>query len=167
MKKIILLLFIVLSSSVVIAQGIDLGIKAGANFADITDVDNASSRSGLIFGAFATLKFSDKIAIQGDLLYSQKGTEDIDLDYINLPVVFKYYLVKRLNIHAGPQFGINIKDDDTDSEPADVSGVVGLGVDLPLGFRIDGRYNFGLTKIIDQSNSKHSVISIAVGWTII
>ena len=32
------------------------------------------------------------------------------------------------------------------TESTDVSGVVGLGLDLPLGFRVDGRYNFGLTE---------------------
>jgi len=129
-------------------------------------------RTGLLVGAFVTLKFSDKLALQGDVLFSQQGAEvnlgDIDLDYINMPIVLKYYIVKRLNIQAGPQFGFLTKDH-LSSESYDVSGVVGVGVDLPLGFRVDGRYNFGLTKIFPttESSVKNSVVSIAVGFSFI
>ena len=48
----------------------------------------------------------------------------------------------------------------------DIAGVVGLGLDLPLGFRIDGRYNFGLTEILpDVSGLKNNVFSLSVGWS--
>ncbi|MFK5983511.1 MAG: porin family protein [Flavobacteriaceae bacterium] len=162
-----------LITSITFAQGIDVGIKAGANFANLTDSDNGSTRTGFVAGAFVTLKFSDKIALQGDVLYSQQGAEfDIgkfNLDYVNVPVVFKYYLVKRLNIQAGPQFGVLIDDNDIfDYESYDVSGVVGLGLDLPLGIRVTGRYNFGLSEIfpnINGSSVKNSVFSLTAGFS--
>ena len=50
-------------------------------------------------------------------------------------------------------------------ESTDVSGVVGLGLDLPLGFRVDGRYNFGLTELLPDV--KNNVFSLSIGWTII
>lgn len=175
MKKIIFLSLIVLFTTKSFSQGVDLGIKVGANFATLTD--HIETRNGLNFGAFATIKFSDKIALQGDLLYSQQGAEleafgKVDLEYINIPVVFKYYLVKRLNIQVGPQFGLMVNDldlsepDDTyTNESTDVSGVVGLGLDLPLGFRVDGRYNFGLTEFLPDL--KNNVFSLSVGWSIL
>jgi len=174
MKKIILIVFTLLITASSFAQGIDVGIKAGANFATLTDVDDVSTRTGLLIGAFVTLKFTEKMALQGDLLYSQQGAEfdggDIELDYINFPVVFKYYIVKRLNIQAGPQFGVTVNDNDLgDFESTDVSGVVGVGVDLPLHLRVTGRYNFGLTEIFPNtlSNAKNSVFSLSVGFSFI
>jgi len=173
MKKIIFLSLIVLFTTKSLSQGVDLGIKVGANFATLTD--DVETRTGLSFGAFATIKFNDKIALQGDVLYSQQGAElldigKVDLNYVNVPIVFKYYLVKRLNLHVGPQFGFLVSDFDTSEfedsyKSTDVSGVVGLGLDLPLGFRVEGRYNFGLTEFLPDL--KNNVFSLSVGWSIL
>jgi len=171
MKKLILLVFTVLITTTTFAQGIDVGIKAGATFATITDIPDTSTKTGFLAGAFVTLKFSDKIAIQGDALFSQQGTEfdggEFDLDYINFPIVFKYYIVKRLNIHAGPQFGVVVNDNDLGYESYDLSGVIGVGLDLILGLRVDARYNAGITDILDFAKGKNSVFSIAVGFSFI
>ena len=174
MKKIIFLSLMVLFTAKSLSQGVDLGIKVGANFATLTELPNVDTRTGLNFGAFFTIKFNDKIAIQRDVLYSQQGAEfdldKVDLDYVNVPIVFKYYLVKKLNLHIGPQFGFLVSDFDASEfedsyESTDVSGVVGLGLDLPLGFRVDGRYNFGLTELLPDV--KNNVFSLSIGWTII
>lgn len=174
MKKIIFLSLMVLFTAKSLSQGVDLGIKVGANFATLTELPNVDTRTGLNFGAFFTIKFNDKIAIQGDVLYSQQGAEfdldKVDLDYVNVPIVFKYYLVKKLNFHIGPQFGFLVSDFDASEfedsyESTDVSGVVGLGLDLPLGFRVDGRYNFGLTEFLPDV--KNNVFSLSVGWTLL
>ena len=183
MKNFTLLVFTLLLSTSSFSQGIDLGIKAGATFANLTDVTNASTKTGFVGGAFVTIKFSDKIAIQGDLLYSQQGVElDVDkinLDYINFPLVLKYYIIKRINIQAGPQFGTVINDSlggflgsNIDFNSFDVTGVVGIGVDLPLNFRITGRYGFGLSDISFSDNdlsidinSKNSVFSLTAGFS--
>ena len=184
MKKQILFIFAVLLSTMTYAQmGLDLGIKVGATFANLTDVTDASTKTGFVGGAFATIKFSDKIAIQGDLLYSQQGadfdSEKINLDYIVFPVVFKYYIIKRLNIQAGPQFGTVVNDNigevfgaNFDFNSFDVTGIVGIGVDLPLNFRVTGRYGFGLSDISFENNgvsidtnSKNSVFSLTAGFS--
>ena len=116
MKKLILIVFTVLVSAGSFAQGIDVGIKAGANFSTLTDVPDVSTRTGFLIGGFVTLKFTEKMALQGDILYSQQGADgkngysDLALDYVIFPIVFKYYIINRLNIQAGPQFGSVIKD---------------------------------------------------------
>ena len=183
MKNFILLVFALLLSTSSFSQGVDLGIKGGATFANLTGVTDGSTKTGFVGGAFVTIKFSDKIAIQGDLLYSQQGVElDVDkinLDYINFPLVLKYYIIKRINIQAGPQFGTVINDSlggflgsNIDFNSFDVTGVVGIGVDLPLNFRITGRYGFGLSDISSFSdndfsidNSKNSVFSLTAGFS--
>ena len=181
MKNASLFLVFIFISSFGFSQEVDLGIKAGANFSSITDTDGLSNKTGFLAGVFVGAKFGDKIGIQADLLYSQQGAEfdvgSFDLTYVNVPVVLKYYLFKGLNIQAGPQFGFIVDDDitgvpgniqnDAKAESFDLSGVVGLGFDLPLGIRVDGRYNFGLTEVDKSrmSSPKNSVIALSLGYS--
>ena len=181
MKKQILIAFAVLFSTITYAQmGLDVGLKVGATFANLTDVTDASTKTGFVGGAFVTIKFSDKIALQGDLLYSQQGadfdSDKINLDYINFPIVFKYYIIKRLNIQAGPQFGTVVSDNfitNVDYNSFDVTGIVGIGVDLPLNIRVTGRYGFGLSDIsfigyygnTVETSSKNNVFSLTAGFS--
>jgi len=188
MKKLFLIVFAVLVSSTTFAQGIDLGIKAGVNFISFSDAVGFDNNTGFVVGVFSTLKFSDKIALQGDLLYSQQGAEvdfedldignevdKLDLNYINVPVVLKYYVVKKLNIQAGPQFGFVVDDNigevfngisnNISTNSFALTGVVGVGLDLPLGLRATARYNFGLTDIFENYDGKHNVITISAGFS--
>src|SRR5699024_12002547 len=114
--------------------------------------------------AFAAVKFQ-KVAVQADLLYSQQGAKfkfgKFDLDYVNVPIVVKYYLIQGLNVQAGPQFGFLVNDDVSagEAKDMDISGVAGLGYDLPFGIRVDARYNFGFTDVskVAGGGGKNSV----------
>lgn len=180
MKKLILSAFILCFAFGAQAQEVDFGIKVGANFANINDAKNIdlSSKTGLTAGIFLGLKYN-KFAIQPEVLYSQQGGDSdfggFDLDYINVPVMLKYYLIGNLlNIQAGPQFGFVVNDDFPSKDDAgdqikansfDFSAAVGAGLDLPFGLSVDARYNFGVTEISDQTGGKNGVFSIAVGYS--
>lgn len=178
MKKLIVAAVVLFMGTTAFSQGIDLGIKAGPNFSNFSDASKISNKTGFHAGIFAGIKFSDNVGIQADLLYSQQGAEfsgkDFDLNYVNVPVVIKYYVFRGLNLQAGPQFGFVVDDNISKvfgeiakAEKTNVSGAVGLGYDL-LGFRLDARYNFGLTDVIEGGNdvkSKNSVYSIALGYS--
>jgi len=173
MKKLILGVFAVFFAITSYAQGIDFGIKAGANFSTLTDATGLKNKTGFHGGLFLGLKFNDKIALQPELLYSQQGAEfdmgKIDLNYINVPVVVKYYLVQGLNIQMGPQFGFVVDDNISnaifEAEDFDVSGVIGAGYDFPFDIRLDARYNFGFTDVVKDTGSKNGVFSIALGYS--
>ncbi|HLS12366.1 MAG TPA: porin family protein [Flavobacteriaceae bacterium] len=163
------------------AQELDLGLKVGANFAEFSDVKGAdlSNKTGFQIGAFAAIRMGN-VAIQPELLYSQQGAkfnhEKIELDYVNVPVMLKYYLIQGLNLQVGPQFGFVVNDnigkvfnEIAESNDFDVSGLVGVGLDLPFGIRLDGRYNFGFSDAI-KSNSggpsaKNSVFTLSIGYS--
>jgi len=172
MKKIFFLLIAVVFTATTYGQGIDFGIKAGANFSTLTDATGLKNKTGFHGGIFLGLKFNDKIALQPELLYSQQGakfdSDKIELNYVNVPVVLKYYLIQGLNIQAGPQFGFIVDDnlgDAFDKKPVDVSGLLGAGYDLPMGLRIDARYHFGFTAIGEDTDSKNGVFSLALGYS--
>lgn len=178
MKNFIVAIAALFIGTTAFSQEVDFGVKAGANFANISDVDDLSSKTGFHAGIFAGIKFTDKIGIQADVLYSQQGAEfdagEFDLTYVNVPVVLKYYVVQGLNIQAGPQFGFIVDDDIStvlgeiaQAEESDISGVVGAGYDFPFGIRVDARYNFGFTEVAKEENfkGKNQVFSVALGYS--
>ena len=95
-------------------------------------------------------------------------------------MVYKHRLISKLHFQVGPQFGfvldedINITQpggiiDDLDTKNFDISGVVGLGLDVPLGFRLEARHIFGLSDIIDNANygGKNRVFSLIIGYSLL
>lgn len=180
MKKLIVAVIALFIGTTAFSQELDLGIKAGVNFSQISDIDNLSNKTGFQAGVFAGIKFTDRIGIQADVLYSQQGAEfdagKFDLNYVNIPIVAKIYLIKGLNIQVGPQFGFIVKDEvyqisygggtgKVDAEKSDISGVVGAGLDLPFGIRVDTRYSFGFTDALGYTESRNNVFSIALGYS--
>ena len=95
------------------AQEVNFGAKAGVNMATITgdDVDDTKSKTSFHIGAVAEIAISDKFSVQPELLYSAQGTkadegdEELKIDYINLPIIAKYYVAEGFSIEAGHQVG--------------------------------------------------------------
>lgn len=178
MKKVLMVLFVFSTSLGVSAQGIDFGVKAGVNFANLSNAVNFEGRTGFVAGVFVGGKLNDNIGVQADLLYSQQGGEfefnKFELNYVNVPIVIKYYVSNGFNLQLGPQFGI-LLDEDTNAvsevidniatNDFDLSGVIGIGYDLPMGIRLDGRYNFGFTDVSKTVEGKNSVITLAIGYS--
>ncbi|PVW15687.1 porin family protein [Marixanthomonas spongiae] len=182
MKKLIFAVLALVTITTTQAQNIDLGIKAGVNFANVSDVSDFDSKTGFVAGAFVGFKLSDNLGLQADLLYSQQGAEfdagKFDFDYINVPIIAKIYLMKGLNLQVGPQFGF-VVDKKTefdlidfselpDFEDSDVSGVIGAGYDFPLGIRVDARYNFGFNDLGKDDAfevGKNRVFTISLGYS--
>ena len=176
-----LLIGLSLSASAQIKFG--LGLKAGLNFADIDISDGPDGRTGWHAGAFARLKFT-KFAIQAEILYSAQGNDELDLDYINIPILAKFYVVGGLNVYLGPQFGFNVNSsqlelvDENENtvgfadafDESDISGVIGAGFDLPFGLTIDARYNLGFSDLNNledfgfTESVKSRVFQVSVGY---
>lgn len=187
MKKITLLTVFVFSVVAFANAQIALGVKGGLNFAN-ADVDNlnSDSKTGYHFGAFLEIG-AGGIAIQPEILYSFKGTDDIDLSYLEVPILLKKNFAKVLNIHLGPQFGfltnaetdnedlnlaLAISNSDSDlaesMKSTEVSAVVGAGVNLPMGLTGGVRYVFGLNDVWDNdlvdTEVKNKMVQVYVGF---
>lgn len=170
------------------------GAKAGVNFSDITG-DMTDSFVGLTsfhIGAVAEIPICESFAIQPELIYSRQGSDwedsfegmtfegTITADFLNIPVMAKYFVVEGLSIEAGPQIGILLKaEEEFDGEELDIKDSVkgidfglnfGLGYQLDNGLNFAARYNLGLTDLNDDpeflgnSDYKNSVIQISVGY---
>jgi hypothetical protein len=212
MKKLFLIAVIaVFGFTRLIAQDISFGAKAGVNFASITgdDVDDLDGRTAFHVGVVVEISVSDKFAVQPELFYSSQGatmedsyTEEgfnvredgtIKLDYINLPIMAKYYVAEGFSLEVGPQIGFlmnseaeldltvsgdGVSESITISEDLQdhVKGIdfgfnFGLGYKLENGLNFGARYNLGLSDGNDDPEFfesddafKNSVIQISVGY---
>ena len=179
MKKIILTAVAVCAFSFANAQDTKFGAKVALNIATLTgDVGDASSLVGFQIGAFAEFKISQKFAIQPELMYSTQGASsdsggDLKLDYINIPVMAKYYVAKSFSLEAGPQIGflVSAKADGEDVKDfvksTDFSFNLGAGYDFTEKLSAGLRYNFGLSNIDDTDSGdsvKNGVFSVSLGY---
>lgn len=173
------------------AQDLTFGPKVGYNNAKLEgssfrDFHESNSINGMHIGVFAEIRFN-KLAIQPEVYYStiggkwQAGFEDgnldhnFNLDYVNVPLMFKYYLTNGIAIEAGPQAGFlmdgNHKFSDLDPDSPkfnefDFSVNLGLSVNLPLNLMVSARYNAGLTNVVDHPDVdwKNRVLQLSVGY---
>ena len=193
MKKIIVALVILITVNST-AQKINFGIKAGLNVSMLTGNANEimSSNNGFFAGTLLEFKILGKIAIQPELLFSAQGAKfesknltfatTRKMNYLILPIMFKYYPKAGLFIEAGPQAGFLISANQdvenritnvTTSENLkeatkdfDMSANVGIGYDLFDKVVVQVRYCIGLTNTstIENTDMKNGVFQLSVGY---
>jgi hypothetical protein len=178
MKELRLLLMIVFifSLSHTEAQGLHLGVKAGANIAKLSGrAFSDGFQWGFSAGAFAELNVTSKWGIQPEVLFSQTQTQTanafeeiipqgyndlkVTLNYISIPILLSYRPIPILSLQIGPQFGILMNPDVTvanNTVNAFKSGDFAMvgGAQVNLGPVKGGvRYILGLTNINDVNNA--------------
>lgn len=192
MKKSLLLgLFICSFLNVLADNGMNIGGRIGFNMSKLsTDEGNIESeaRIGYHLGGFIRFNRGDKFYIQPgvdfcrysvdikpiDSTLSSVGTEDLDFNYLHIPLMFGYRIIGNtdgfaLRIHAGPAYDINlgIKDNDfgitdDDLEPGFWSVKAGAGIDF-LFLTLDVDYNWGLTDLPKDFDSQNRMLMITAG----
>lgn len=170
------------------------GIKGGVNFATLNgnDVDSPDSRTSFHAGVFGEFPLTSMVSIQAEALYSGQGAQadfsgsdgdkaELQLDYINVPVLAKFYILEGLSIEAGPQFSFLVNDEfdfNPNSNDGDIDlndsrfeankfdfGVAGgVTFETAMGIFATARYTQGLTEIYDDADIKNSVFQLGVGF---
>jgi hypothetical protein len=100
-------------------------------------------------------------------------------DYLNIPILLNVYVTKGLAVKLGLQPGMNLSakskyegsvagyggesEGDIDVQSFDLSLPIGVSYEIS-NFVIDGRYNFGLSKVFENADPKHSVFQITLGY---
>ncbi|MGV9004204.1 porin family protein [Flavobacterium sp.] len=179
MKKIILSVAAIFAFGVVSAQDIKFGVKGGLNSSNITNTDGSKALVGFHVGGLAEFKVSEKFAVQPELLYSTQGAGsdggDLKLDYINIPIMAKFYVAEKFSIQAGPQIGflMTAKADGEDVKDffktTDFGVNIGVGYNLDENMMLDLRYNMGLSQVQKEvidgtSKSMNQVIQLSFGY---
>lgn len=156
------------------------GIRVGLNYPDIEGI-SSQANTGFHAGMYSKINFLGLVAIEPGVQYSQKGCKVDDsgvnaadrLHYIDVPLLVRLGVFPMVNIFAGPQASFLVarryEGNTTFTEIGelknyDLGGVVGLGVNLPLGLNVQGSYDFGLTSInYEGMDTKNSVFKLSLG----
>lgn len=184
MKKLILVTVItVLGLTTINAQKVKFGAKAGLNLAFVTgdDTEDFTPNTDFHFGVMAEWKISDKFALQPEVIYSGQGADTnidsegvVSLNYLNVPIMGKYYVTKGLSLEAGPQIGFLLYTEGGSINFEDALKSTDLGVNFGVGYKLDNglnfsaRYNLGLSNIIDfdgvLDKNRNGVFQLSVGY---
>ncbi len=163
------------------------GFKIGMNYSTITgDLEDTDPRLRVHMGAVIAFPVTNRFYIQTEVLYSAQGytldmagqEEKISLNYLALPIIFKYNISTRIGIETGPQFSLlntaRSSTDDNSKEFAnqfksfDFSWALGAVYSLDSGLFFQARYIFGLTNFSDDTTiemtNKNGVGQLSIGY---
>jgi opacity protein-like surface antigen len=130
---------------------------------------------GYQLGAFVEIDVNKNWGIQPELLFSQSKTkvaensadvvdglttgQNIDLNYLSIPVLLRLNAGKLITFHLGPQYSILVNNHKTTAGNAinafkegDLAAVAGAQVNLGA-LKVYGRYNVGLSNISNIGNT--------------
>ncbi|MBV7440468.1 PorT family protein [Weeksellaceae bacterium TAE3-ERU29] len=178
-------------------ESLQIGAKAGYNYStlrgDAAKDLNTKGMSGFNVGLFVEIPVNERFSIQPEVNYSVQGAKwegnfagiaggsrELKAQYINVPVLAKFYIADGFSIQAGPQVGFltgattttsanllgvggTAKNDKFNENmgKVDFSAVVGAGYKLPMGFTIDARYALGFTNVFDKDNNEVKNLKIS------
>ncbi len=188
-------------------SSVKFGVKVGMNFSSLYgDMSSASIRPGMYAGVYARIPVAEKFSIQPEVLYSMQGADSdnyyywggywyydsgsdqkYELDYINVPIMVQYEIIKGLRAELGPQFSFavykkhkyryvdynsnyNYQSSDKDLNSFDVGLNMGVNYELPNGINFAARYSLGFINVNDSDyysgyDIRNQVFSAGVGFT--
>jgi len=193
MKRLVLLtgvLIAVISFQSIAQIKIDYGVKAGLNVSGLSVSSYGkipgvtyNNRTGFHLGGYATFR-KKKWGLQPEVIYSTQGQNfsangfsnlKTQLNYINVPVLVKYYVGDGFQIFAGPQMGIlagasgdinqiiggnfqgqpkRNQDIKSYANATDFSIAFGFEIKLPAGLNLNFRYTSGLNNANKYLNAQ-------------
>ena len=191
MKKVVLLLAAVLLSLSAMAQ-VRFGAKVGFDMTNFWGKDvKHGFQPNYQVGALMEYKFNNRFAISPEVVFAAQGgknkyTEALSgaevkqtytTNYINVPVMLKFYATDKFSIDLGPQVGFNVYSKRTEEgvtkETKDIKDQtktvdfgVGLGAtyDITENAFVQARYTLGLTETFEHAKAKNGNIQVAFGW---
>ena len=153
-----------------------------------------SSSIGFSFGAFAEFNINEKINFYPKIIYNQIGdrekdfgnverrgldisTIDYKLDYISIPLNFKFFSKPYLTI--GPQFGILISQNNESLDLGDLKSSFDIGGNLGIGypikdFRIEITFYQGFSTLLEVEKEfsddiidvRNTYLNLSIGYNL-
>lgn len=157
--------------------------KIGLNIATLSDADKSITDFHL--GMEVEYMFTDNFSMGFGAILSNQGAKydktdvnpkyEVDLDYVQVPILANYYVLPGLAVKAGIQPGFKMrakyKDDDGTVDLDQLYGLYNnvmddklkvstVDISIPVGISyeyknivLDARYNWGLNKVLNQGDA--------------
>lgn len=195
MKQIILWL-VLLTGSIgsAQAQASRYGFKAGFSLTSFTgdDTEGTGSKAGWHAGIVGVAGINERVSVQGEFLYSQKGAtvEGRDytgtfkgtqtLHYVDVPLLVKVKF-NQVFLEAGPQAGMLVGaklkaesssarlsgDNQSAFKDLDFGYALGVGTEFSNGVVLGLRYNGGLSNIFNVgAEVRNSALQVHIGYMV-
>ena len=148
--------------------------KAGFVLSSVSG-DGSKFKPGFTAGLEGQYQINNWFGLSAGLHYAAEGAKSKNLDdyklnlgYINIPVMAKFYVTKGLSLNAGLQLGfltsakekysnggISFDNDIKDAcNKVDFSIPLSIAYEFPFGLAFEARYTGGLTNVIKKSDLK-------------
>ena len=189
--KLLIISALTLCTNLTFAQGFKIGVKVGASVNKITGQSfNNQFSFGYHVGGFATIKISDKIGIQPEVLINQTNVDTsskfsdiyvfnkvngVKLNQLSIPLLLNYSPNKFVSFQVGPQYSILMNKNKTfiangkgAFKTGDFSMLGGLQLNITK-IRVYARYAVGLSNLNDIDNKekwKSQSVQLGVGFTL-
>lgn len=186
MKKVFLSIVLLGVITMLNAQKVKFGVKAGLNIANVTgsDADGNKALASFYGGGLVNIPVTTNgLSVQPELVYSGQGAKEsgggdakVNLGYLNIPVLAKYTFNGGFFAETGPQLGFllnakakssGVSVDVKDSfKSTDFSWGFGIGYQSSMGIGAGVRYNYGISKLDKEGDAKvyNGVIQIGVHY---
>ncbi|WP_289062074.1 porin family protein [uncultured Zobellia sp.] len=151
---------------------IKFGGKAGINFTTWlgNDFDGVSAKVGTYFGGIAEIPVMDDFYVQPELLFALQGADlgpsNVNLAYLQIPVMGKYHITEEIAVELGPQVGFLLADNwEEDLQFQDTKSIE-LGVNIGAGYRMDENFYFqfrigvGLSEVLSVTKAHNGAVSV-------
>jgi len=171
----------------VAAQSVGGGVKAGLSLGDVPKVGDliqaegfdTSLRTGVAAGGFVTWRFEGGLAIQPEVLFTQKGVKatfredsasvdvEVRTDFIDVPVLVRYTFGQggtRGYVFVGPSFDFKVNaktkasamgfsdEEDIGEDVKDLELALVFGGGMQFGpVLVEARWSEGLTNLSKES----------------
>ncbi len=151
-----------------------LGAKAGLVVSDLRGdgiVDN-TPHIGFQVGGIAEIPITEDIYLDPELLLTLQGTrgigDNLNLFYVNIPVMGKYHITEEIAVELGPQLGVllggNYDDFNIDAKTIDVGLGIGGGYRLDDNIYFQLRFNTGFIKVFDNLDTYNIAAQIGASY---
>lgn len=198
MKKIFsiaIVLLIVLGAKAQREEGsVTVQPRAGVNMSKLDDYNKM--KFGYNFGIEMEYQMTEQLSLSAALMYSDQGGKDdedgmkvtLDIDYVNVPIMFNYYVAPEvlpgLAVKAGVQPAFRtkttVKADGIKIDVDELFNLMGLPnstmskfmFSVPVGlsyefrnFVLDARYNIGISDMFKgEGKMRNNVIQVTLGY---
>ena len=165
MKKLLLLAMVLLGTAVQAQVKFTPGLRAGVNFAKISDTD-LDYRTDFFAAAAAGIRFTKVYTLQPEIGYSRQGAKgdysfngpsglerdniNIKLSYVTFTLINKFTIADRLSLMVGPTLDILVERSPYTEEDADVGITAGIGCKLADGLGVEFRIKKGFVTAISD-----------------
>ncbi|MEP3836826.1 MAG: outer membrane beta-barrel protein [Algibacter sp.] len=155
------------------SSGIKFGVRTGYTISHL-DFEEAPSfknehRNSLYIGFLANFGVSRSLSIVPEIQFSAEGAkqEILHLDYIQMPILFRFRFSEKFHAGIGPQVGWKVQKVDDAMKNMGYSAVLGADYKINYAIFVDVRYNYGIRNVFDDNlgvDAKNRNIQLGVGY---